>query len=302
MASSAMRCAAGSPKPSWRWQLRTSSAKAPPPGTTTIGCSAAVIASSHGVSRPERTTLPPSLTTTGRASCKRGLSAAFCNAAASMSGLSLAPHDFDAHGARILIELLDTHRDTRRPGMGQAMLRHLIGQRLHQIDVAARYDRFDAIGNVVVIQRLIDVVVEDLLGGRHVDVDREAHALGDALLVMVNPNLHVEHVVVHENAVERLARIARGGYASQSLCHHRLKVLFPRRSSSIERRCGAPRNTFPARDGRGSRPAPCCKPRDRDPSRAAPRGTAPRETPSRRGRARARARHGLAARSRRPPP
>src|SRR3972149_5424020 len=37
MASSAMRWAEASPKPSRLWQARTSSAKAPPPGTTTMG-------------------------------------------------------------------------------------------------------------------------------------------------------------------------------------------------------------------------------------------------------------------------
>ncbi len=61
-----------SPKPSWLWQARTSSAKAPPPGTTTMGRGAAAIASSQAVSSAERTTLPPSLTTMGRASAARG--------------------------------------------------------------------------------------------------------------------------------------------------------------------------------------------------------------------------------------
>ena len=63
MASSAMRCAAPSPKPSLVCADRTSSAKAPPPGTTTIGRGLAAMTSSQAESSRERTTLPPSLTT-----------------------------------------------------------------------------------------------------------------------------------------------------------------------------------------------------------------------------------------------
>src|SRR6185437_1333219 len=128
MASSAMRCAEASPKPSRDWQARTSSANAPPPGTTTMGTCALAMASSQAASSPERTTLPPSLTTIGRAVSAAGArSAGARKDRPGMSGASPGAHDLDADGARLLVELLDGHLDRGRARMNEAMRRHLLG-------------------------------------------------------------------------------------------------------------------------------------------------------------------------------
>src|SRR6478609_5764514 len=108
MASSAIRCADALPKPSRDWQARTSSASAPPPGTTTMGTRAPAIASSQAASSPERTTLPPSLTTIGRAVPASG--AGWTRARKdrpAISGAPLGAHDLDADRSRLLVELLD---------------------------------------------------------------------------------------------------------------------------------------------------------------------------------------------------
>src|SRR5690606_15011923 len=100
----------------------------------------AAMASSQGASAPERTTLPPSLTTTGWcASLARGTHAALCSAAA-MSVSAPTAHDLDADGARVLVELLDDDTHARGARMVQTVLRHFLGQGLHEVDMAPRDD------------------------------------------------------------------------------------------------------------------------------------------------------------------
>ena len=68
---------------------------------------------------------------------------------------------------------------------------------------------FDAFDDGVVVEGAADIVVERDAGGQHVDIDGEAHALGDALLMRVDADLDVEHEVVHEDAVEGLGLAPR---------------------------------------------------------------------------------------------
>src|SRR5262249_11644561 len=200
-----MRCAAASPKPRLAWQARTSSAKAPPPGTTMIGRGEAAIVSSQAGSSPERTTLPPSLTTIGRASSATSASRALaCKAWRPLSGAGLCAHDLDSDRARLLVELLDHHPHGLRARMSEAKHGDLLGQGLDEINVAAQDDRLDAFDDGVVVECLADVVVERVDRRDQIDIYGEAHALGHALLVGVDADFDVEHEVVHEDAVHDL--------------------------------------------------------------------------------------------------
>ena len=66
--------------------------------------------------------------------------------------LPLRAHDLDADGARLLVELLDPDPNARRARMRQAMLRHLLGNGLDQMDMAAREDGLDAVDDGVVVE------------------------------------------------------------------------------------------------------------------------------------------------------
>src|SRR5262245_18848757 len=197
-----MRCAARSPKPSATWQLRTSSAKAPPPGTTTTGSGDDAIASSQAASSPERTTLPPSLTTTNSLSPAAGASETCVRASGRViSKISLGADDFDADGAGLLVELLDLHHDASRARMSETVARNVLSQSLDQVDMPPGDDGFDAGDDRVVVEGAADIVVERARGRRQIDIDREADALGRALLVVMHPDFDIEHEIVDEYAV-----------------------------------------------------------------------------------------------------
>ena len=110
--------------------------------------------------------------------------------------------------------------------MGETLARHLLGQGLDQIDVPSRDDGFDALDDRVVVESPADIVFEGDGCGLELDIDGEAHALGDALLVGVDADLDVEHEVVDEDAVEALRRVrgALGLRALQSLFRHRQRL------------------------------------------------------------------------------
>ncbi len=110
----------------------------------------------------------------------------------------------------------------RGPRMSQAITGHLFRQGLDQIDVAAGDGALDALDDGVVVEGAADIVIKRARGRRHIDIDREPHALSNALLIGIDPDFNVLHQVVHEDAIEilRLARRWLGRRLSQSLFGH----------------------------------------------------------------------------------
>ena len=76
-----------------------------------------------------------------------------------------------------------------------------------------RDDGLDALDDRVVVERPPDIVFEREGGGDQFDIDGEAHALGDALLIGIDADLDVEHEVVHEDAVGDFRLVQRRSWA-----------------------------------------------------------------------------------------
>ena len=94
--------------------------------------------------------------------------------------------------------------------MGEADCRHLLGQGLDEMNMAAGDDRFDGADHQVVVEHALDIVVNGERGRLHVYIHGEAHALGDTLLLGVDADLHVEHEVVYEDAI--VDRLGHGAW------------------------------------------------------------------------------------------
>ena len=94
---------------------------------------------------------------------------------------------------------------------------NLVGQGLDQVDVTLGEDVFDGGDNHVVVEHALDLVLDRVRARHDLDVDREARALGDALLMGIDADLGIEHEIVHEHAVVgRVGRCAAGGHAAGS--------------------------------------------------------------------------------------
>ena len=101
------------------------------------------------------------------------------------------PHDLDAERAGDAVELLDADEGAHRPGIGEAAGGDAFGEGLEQVDALGGELVLDRLGDGVVGDHLVDVVV---LGGgvvRDLEHHVEADALGDPALGAEGADLHL---------------------------------------------------------------------------------------------------------------
>ena len=138
-----------------------------------------------------------------------------------------------ANRAWLFIELLDPYFHRGGTRMDKAPRGDLVRQGLDQVDVALSEDVLDDVYDHIVVEHPRDLILDRLFGRRHLDIHREARALGDALLMGIDTDLGIEHEVVHEDAVVR--RIDAGAAARHTAGSRH--SLFRHRHEELRRDC-----------------------------------------------------------------
>ena len=122
-----------------------------------------------------------------------------------------AAHDLDPERARDAVELLEPHEHPHRPRVGENPRRDPLGQGLEEVDPLGGDLLLDRLGDRVVGDHLVDVVVRGRRVVRDLEHDVEADALGDAALGAEGADLDLPGVVAHRDAVERPPAVGRRG-------------------------------------------------------------------------------------------
>ena len=150
--------------------------------------------------------------TTTRPHRRRGLALGGDGAqAARAGGVGPGADDLDAEGAGDAVELLDADEGADGARIGEAAGGDALGEGLEQVDALGGELGLDRLGDRVVGDDLVDVVV---LGGAvmaDLEHDVEADALGDAALGAEGADLDAAGIVADRDAVERRADVGRRG-------------------------------------------------------------------------------------------
>ncbi len=152
--------------------------------------------------------------------------------------LGPAAHDLDPKRAGATVEFLDPHEDAHRLRLGQDAFGDTGGEGFQQVEPFGGKLGRDRLGQAVVGQDAVDIVVDR--GGMRADLDHdvEADALGGAAFGLKGADLDRDGVIAQADAV---ARVGAGGCLGARLGMGEGEAYVRGHGGSVAGRCHATR-------------------------------------------------------------
>ncbi len=125
--------------------------------------------------------------------------------------LPLGPHNLDAQCARAAVKLFDPHENTLGLRFRQDALGNPFGKRFQQVKALCRQLMADRLGDRVIGQDTVNIIIDRGGSGPYFDNDVEIHPLGLAAFGLKCPDLDLDHMIAQRDPVQRVTARCCGG-------------------------------------------------------------------------------------------